>query len=238
MSCVLFLIVIVFVYDVVKYTKFGRNYLTVSFNCDVGENVGDVCRQSILVTISRCSMRQFCHRHSKSVTLRIWHIKILSPTWMKLSPTWIKLSPTWLKCHHSVPWKVKIARRKVKTLSNTFKAFLIIPSRSIWVKHASKRLHGHCTKRKNAQNRETKDKGNANFPLYLSVMLGRSNPSIPAHVQCQIFKLVILGHLRQCNRYFYFYIIYRWQMETNNLFGDIFPVSRNKSFEIDENDAL
>ena len=30
MSCVLFLIVIVFVYDVVKYTKFGRNYLTVS----------------------------------------------------------------------------------------------------------------------------------------------------------------------------------------------------------------
>ena len=32
MSCVLFLIVIVFVYDVVKYTKFGRNYLTVSFN--------------------------------------------------------------------------------------------------------------------------------------------------------------------------------------------------------------
>jgi len=31
MSCVLFLIVIVFVYDVVKYTKFGRNYLTVSW---------------------------------------------------------------------------------------------------------------------------------------------------------------------------------------------------------------
>ena len=54
MSCVLFLIVIVFVYDVVKYTKFGRNYLTVSslFWVIAGYiDVDDGCwRQSVLVT--------------------------------------------------------------------------------------------------------------------------------------------------------------------------------------------